>query len=235
MAKVRAVYEPEYAERAAETERRQQELDILRKGVRGLGQTALDALAKGDMPSFTWLSHQIIEQRLAVDREWKVFALLANQLLSSRNVLRPEIVEDLLYSVKEKLRLDSRDGTTVVLAGSIFRYLSGIDNHEPKSELERAIEVMTQFINVKKSAKEIDEDMGGVLYNRACYRAILRESIGNQDESLSRRLLETALEDLRIAVGIQPFLGKRATQDDDLASLRGNQEFQAIVGGGIAP
>jgi hypothetical protein len=234
MAKVRAVYESEYAERAAETERRQKELDILRKGVRGMGQTALDALAKGDLLSFSWLPRQVIEQRLAVDREWKVFALLANQLLSSRNVVRPEIIEDLLYSVKEKLRLDPRDGTTVVLAGNIFRYLSTTDNHDPEFELERAIEVTTQFIDTKKSSKEIDEDIGGVLYNRACYRNLLRGIIEDQNGLLSRRLLETALEDLRMAVGIQPFLGKSATQDDDLASLRGNKEFRSIVGKEIA-
>jgi hypothetical protein len=82
----------------------QQELDILRKGIRGLGQTALDALAKGDMPSVTWFMGQMIEERVAIDREWTGFVLLANRLLSSGGIEQPKIVDDLVGLGDQKVR-----------------------------------------------------------------------------------------------------------------------------------
>ncbi len=92
MAKLRAAYEAQLAERASETERIRQELDQLRQTVRGLGQeareapnedaaTALDALAAGDvLPATEVLRHKIEEQLAVAGEARREAAAMARQL-----------------------------------------------------------------------------------------------------------------------------------------------------------
>jgi len=65
-------------------------------------------------------------------------------------------------------------------------------------------------------AREVYPDNGGVLYNAACFEALLGEH-------------EAALEDLAHAVELDADFRKYAAEDDDFTSIRNDPRFQALL------
>jgi hypothetical protein len=182
---------------------------------------------------FDIIGMKLAPQTTEYDRE--VFNRLSGAVGNFRfNILLSNMtqkqVEGALSLFNAKLKQDPLDSDAVVSAGRIYRHLAEVKKNQPEQNLHKAIDILTRFISNKAIAKERDKDLSAAIYNRACYRVLLRSHITNQDKMLRQNTLQEGLQDLKMAIEIDSDWANKAHEDDDFASLHTNPDFQSIVG-----
>lgn len=159
---------------------------------------------------------QRVESKKNADRDWvremaeKALAVFG----ASANPTATEIGER-IKDMKKVLERFPLERVAAIVAGRLLRKVS---------RLNEAIQLQSEFIEKKRSAKQLDRDFADVLYNRACYRCILWAA--NPTESL----LRAGLDDLKESVNTLPSNAQSAAEDDDFSAWRSNKEFQSLVG-----
>lgn len=226
MTKVRAEYEAQLSQRNLETEQMRQELEHLRRGVRGLEQEArkafdeganeaLDALAAGDVLPATEILRQRMEQRLRDLREARNAAAAAGRQLGTMRKLVDSA--DALKAFRQAAEAEPNDFWTWIEVSRLER-ITGT--------LEGAVEAIT----AASEAAEDDVWLSAVAYNE---HGDLRRSQGDLSAALQsyqaalsklRSLMSTDLKQqpMLAAVGWQRELSISYTKIGDVQRVQGD-------------
>jgi hypothetical protein len=118
------------------------------------------------------------------------------------------------------------DGTTVLAIGgkpgeayepSLWEWSFATAPLRDRGDYEGALAVLHEGLAQRTPGLEDRSDYGWLLYDIACYEALL----GRRDD---------ALASLRRAVDLQPRIAEEAVKDEDFASIAADPEFLAITG-----
>ena len=90
---------------------------------------------------------------------------------------------------------------------------------------EDAVDILSEFVKVKEKLGQHDKDFADVLYNRACYHALIA-STANYD---NKDAIEACLKDLASSVAISKENAADAKSDEDFKFVEGLPEFQQIL------
>lgn len=89
--------------------------------------------------------------------------------------------------------------------------------------IEEAVTLFNRFLESKDKLGEKDKDYSDILYNRACYKALL----ANQTDDDNQR--RSAIEDLKISIQLSPENLLDARVDSDLDCLRGDLGLKELL------
>lgn len=149
-------------------------------------------------------------------------------------------------AVQDVLDTAGKDLNTGVSRDALVKYAAELEDrraYEPLSrsvyitlgrlykrtgQLQRAIDVLTEFIENKERIGQSDEGLGIALYNRACYLALKTAEVCSEEATA---LTDQALGDLRKAVELAPRLATVAPSDADFQLIRdriGEQFSEAL-------
>lgn len=122
-----------------------------------------------------------------------------------------------LQMVREQLgERGSTDRRTNILMGRLHRRMN---RHE------RAIAILSAFIDAKERAGQRDNDLADAYYNRACTRIDHMQRLTGPPADAAK---ETAYTDLTTAIEINPDNCLDAVDDEDFAPLREEERFQQL-------
>jgi hypothetical protein len=107
-----------------------------------------------------------------------------------------------------------------LLAGRLHRMLGHYD---------KAVEVLTAFIEAKAKQNERDVDVADAYYNRACYRLLATIEDGKPAD-----WKESAYADLETSFKISPINAKDALRDDDFKPIWEEPRFKKLIEGAQA-
>ena len=92
---------------------------------------------------------------------------------------------------------------------------------------QSAIKICDDFLEHKKLASELDKDYADVLYNKACYYALLYDET---DEATKKEECKKAsLASLSRSIEISPDNKTDAETDQDFNALRSLPEFRDLI------
>ena len=97
------------------------------------------------------------------------------------------------------------------------------------NQIDGAIETLTGFIDAKRSAGQLDNDLADVLFNRACYFVRKWQEMKNPNPEAADKRRVKAIADLKDSFAIKLSNIEDAEQDDDLAPLRVDSDYQAML------
>jgi hypothetical protein len=97
---------------------------------------------------------------------------------------------------------------------------------EGKGELDKSIEVLNQFVEIKRTARELDEDLADALWNIACNYS---SKLGGADGSGRKEIGAKALKALKQSLELVPSYAKDVETDPDLKPLRDATDFADAV------
>lgn len=97
-----------------------------------------------------------------------------------------------------------------------------------REEYDQAICVLSEVLAAKKAAGTgSDADAAALLYNRACYLAVLAGKTA--DPTKQTALKEKAYVDLESSVKFSPDNKKEAAVDDDFSALKSEDKFKTLI------
>jgi len=98
---------------------------------------------------------------------------------------------------------------------------------EGLSDLDRAIAVLSEFIEKKTAAGQgADKDTADSLFNRACYYSHKAKDVSGEEAD---RLKKLALADLEASIRLAPENIEDAKEDPDLAPIRETGQFKNLL------
>jgi hypothetical protein len=134
----------------------------------------------------------------------------------------PKTIEELIKASNAH----PTDRRVVITLGRLLAQSSSQSNRV--TGLERAVDMLSKFVEIKKTKSEFDRDYADVLYNLACYKAQL--SIASDiDPERQRAYREQAIQDLQTSVNVSPDNAAAASGDPDFDALRNDPSFIRIV------
>jgi len=97
------------------------------------------------------------------------------------------------------------------------------------NQIDEAITTLSNFIDAKRSAKQLDNDLADVLFNRACYfvRKWQAAKVQNPDAGEKRRV--RAIADLKESFELKRGNMDDAEQDEDLIPLQTDADYKAML------
>jgi hypothetical protein len=137
----------------------------------------------------------------------------------------PPILKKDIATLEEFRKRLPRSRQLNIVLGRVYRRIFELDRSI--DDLDRAIAVLTDFINQKDRAGEVDGDMGAALFNKACYWCLKRAT--EEDSQKKDELLRYALRDLTRGLQLAPELKGEAKTDEDLIPLRDLPTFIALI------
>tara|TARA_R110002126_G_scaffold75469_23_gene188408 strand:- start:12572 stop:13366 length:795 start_codon:yes stop_codon:yes gene_type:complete len=144
----------------------------------------------------------------------------SNQLIKAVAMLGPhssigERVET-VANLERMLKQNPTDRAVAILTGRLYRR---------DGNYASAINILSEFIENKRTKKELDKDLADVLYNRACYRVLKNASATLNSETE----VMNALDDLRCSISIEESNKQDAASDGDFDSVKEHPEFIKLV------
>lgn len=124
-------------------------------------------------------------------------------------------LDDAMRAVEDLLKNDPGDGRAVLTKGRVLKR-QAMEAMDP--EIRQRL--LREALDSANSAIELLPGLGGPIYNKACYETLL-----HLDKSETLRDLESAFR-------LDPALRKTALEDDDLAALREDPDFIALIKAG---
>ena len=97
--------------------------------------------------------------------------------------------------------------------------------HRRMNRHERAIAILSAFIDAKEGAGERDNDLADAYYNRACTRIDHMQRLAGPPADAAK---ETAYTDLITAIEINPDNCLDAAGDEDFDPIRTEEQFQQL-------
>lgn len=122
----------------------------------------------------------------------------------------------LLSEIKSFLNEKPTHRYLTILAGRI---------HRKDGNYEGGIQVLTHYLEIKDKLNEQDRDYADVLYNRACYRALLASEATYNNEMERKE----CLKDLRRSVELSSENASDAASDSDFDGIKELPEFIKII------
>ncbi|MGQ0512575.1 MAG: TPR end-of-group domain-containing protein [Betaproteobacteria bacterium] len=99
--------------------------------------------------------------------------------------------------------------------------------YRANQDFEGAISAASFFIQAKEKVGKLDIDYGDLIYNRACYKALLTTKLDGEPKSM---VTNGALDDLEKSIGISRDNADAAKADSDFAALRQNARYRQLTG-----
>lgn len=176
--------------------------------------------------------------------------LLADR--ATRGGIKDEKAREIASSAKAEIKVDS-DVETAITAlrqaprqlGRIDQLINLLEEHrkrfplkrklnivlarlyaEGKGELDKSIEVLNQFVKIKRKARELDEDLADALWNVACNYS---SKLDGADADRRKDIGAKALKALKQSLELVPSYAKDVVTDPDLEPLRNAPEFADAV------
>jgi tetratricopeptide (TPR) repeat protein len=137
-----------------------------------------------------------------------IFEALNLMRPSDVNPVSAEELKRFAAELERQRTADPLSRTIVLLLGRAYRNLG---------ELQRAVDLLTEFIGGKEKAGQLDLGLSDAYYNRACYLALLNRTA-------------EAVEDLKKAISLRPEKAEMAAKDADFDSIRHEIEQLTSVG-----
>ncbi len=186
-----------------------------------LGYRALSGMAGKIEREF----QEVKRDAAKVNKETKELISLNNALSDAALALEENMPADLQDAIDGLLPFQKKfpaDRKTAILLGRLYKR---VNNHE------KAIEILSLFIDDKKETKTVDDDYADVLYNRACYNILLFSKLRKEGEiKRSEFIKKEGISDLEKSVNLRPLNKKDAEIDKDFDNIRDNDDFKRIVG-----
>lgn len=134
----------------------------------------------------------------------------ANQ--AAQGNVTPEGITKAIADVKQAFDRNPTVRNVGLILGRLYRW---------SNDLRRAIDVLTQVINARRAAGIADnEDTAAILYNRACYHALISDRANGEDHKAQ------AFADLRQSVLLDPKNEAEAKQDADFNKIKRDPRFK---------
>lgn len=145
----------------------------------------------------------------------------AREAFRSKTVANADI-EQVISAMEQVKRRRPADRTVAILIGNLY---DKVGKHT------EAISAVTDTLAAKgRLGKAADKDAADMLFNRACYRIPLFAAAEN-DEAKKNVLKKEILEDLKTSFSYFPENKVIARGDEDLAALKNDPDFRALVDG----
>lgn len=133
----------------------------------------------------------------------------------------PEAVEDAIKVLEEARSAHRSHRPAAMILGRLYR----ARNDEAADDLLKGIEVLTDALAAKSAeGTGEDKDAADILYNRACYYALLFAKDGNQANKNS------CLSDLEKSVKLLPKNAQHAKEDSDFDPVKESEKFKSLIG-----
>lgn len=127
----------------------------------------------------------------------------------------------------EKLRIDfPKDRSLNLMIGRLYRRENKYD--DAIISLSNYAKLLAPDVQKSSKPEGVVVDCADAYYNMACYHAL--KAVDNQG-SEKQRLQKEAIEILKMSVSLLPANKECAAADPDFDSLKGNEEFEAIIKG----
>jgi tetratricopeptide (TPR) repeat protein len=129
---------------------------------------------------------------------------------------------DVFKSIEELrglMKADPLDREVVIVLGNLLA---------KAKQLPAAIAALTRFVDAKAAAEQNDTDLSDVLFNRACYNALLWKQAGVEAHA-AEEYRRRAIKDCEVSFRLSPANRKEAELDRDLAPLMQDADYQAML------